>query len=271
MVVGTSILLLPLLNPVDVAEKVATLDAICMGKLFFGVGMGYREIEFSAFGTRIEERVQRFVECLTLIKKLWTEDEVEFDGKFYKLPKTKSTLKTVQKPYPPIWIAANNDPAIRRIAEHGDTWLAPPHNTFETLRRQMGIYREALRKVGKHLPRDLPIIKELHLANDADTALKDARPFLEEKYRAYVKWGQDKAVPKSDDFEMSYEDHIAASRFIVTNAEGCIETISKHEKSVGFNRMIFRIQWPSMKQSLALRTVRILGEKVLPYFDERKP
>jgi alkanesulfonate monooxygenase SsuD/methylene tetrahydromethanopterin reductase-like flavin-dependent oxidoreductase (luciferase family) len=72
MRVGATVLLLPLLNPVDVAEQVATLDVICEGRFICGVGLGYREEEYEAFGVRRGQRVARLVESLDVIKRLWT-------------------------------------------------------------------------------------------------------------------------------------------------------------------------------------------------------
>jgi alkanesulfonate monooxygenase SsuD/methylene tetrahydromethanopterin reductase-like flavin-dependent oxidoreductase (luciferase family) len=112
MRVGATVLLLPLLNPVDVAEQVATLDMICEGRFIFGVGLGYRDEEYEAFGIRREERVARFVESLQVIRRLWTEDEVTHHGRFFHLTKARIVLKPVQQPQPPIWFAANNNCAV---------------------------------------------------------------------------------------------------------------------------------------------------------------
>src|SRR5262250_2164905 len=81
MRVGATVLLLPLLNPVDIAEQVATLDVITEGRFVFGVGLGYREEENEAFGVAAKERVGRLVEGLEVIKRLWSEDEVTHRGR----------------------------------------------------------------------------------------------------------------------------------------------------------------------------------------------
>ena len=83
MKLATSVLLLPLLNPVDVAEQVATLDHICEGRLILGLGLGYRPEECEAFGTRMSQRGARHSEALELMQRLWTEDEVTHHGRFY--------------------------------------------------------------------------------------------------------------------------------------------------------------------------------------------
>ena len=116
MRLGTGIILLPLMHPVDMAEQIATLDSICGGRFVFGIGLGYEEEEFAAFGLRRSDRVTRFEESLEIIKLLWTEDEVTFHGKHFSLNKVKPTAYPVASPHPPIWIAANNHSAVRRAA-----------------------------------------------------------------------------------------------------------------------------------------------------------
>ena len=83
MKLATSVLLLPLLNPVDVAEQVATLDHISEGRFILGLGLGYRPEECEAFGTRMPERGRRATEALELMIRLWTEDEVTHHGRFF--------------------------------------------------------------------------------------------------------------------------------------------------------------------------------------------
>jgi alkanesulfonate monooxygenase SsuD/methylene tetrahydromethanopterin reductase-like flavin-dependent oxidoreductase (luciferase family) len=178
MRVGATVILLPLLNPVDVAEQVATLDVITEGRFIFGVGLGYREEENEAFGIAPKERVGRLVEGLEVIKRLWSGDEVTHHGRFFHLTRARMMLRPVQRPHPPIWFAANNDAAVVRAARLGDAWVINPHAKLAILERQMGVYRQALREAGRSFPAELPIIKELYVASDRRTALQECRPFL---------------------------------------------------------------------------------------------
>src|SRR6201997_5559346 len=92
MRIGATVLLLPLLNPVDVAEQVATLDVICEGRFVFGVGLGYRDQEYEAFGVTGKERVARLIESLELIRRLWSEDEVTHRGRFFNVTRARLAL-----------------------------------------------------------------------------------------------------------------------------------------------------------------------------------
>ena len=263
MRIGATVLLLPLLNPVDVAEQVATLDVITEGRFIFGVGLGYREEEYEAFGVRREERVPRLTEALELIKRLWTEDEVTHHGRFYRVTGARMSLRPVQKPHPPIWFAANNHAAVERAARMGDAWVINPHATLGVLRDQVGLYKKTLEAAGKPFPAELPIIKELHVAPDRHIALQECRPYLEAKYGAYAAWGQDKALPQGESFHQGFED-LARDRFIIGDPDDCVREIRRCAETLGAGCFIFRIQWPGMPQAIVLRTIDLLAERVLP-------
>jgi alkanesulfonate monooxygenase SsuD/methylene tetrahydromethanopterin reductase-like flavin-dependent oxidoreductase (luciferase family) len=263
MRLGATVLLLPLLNPVDVAEQVATMDVICEGRFVFGVGLGYRQQEYEAFGVRRGERVARFVEELEVIKRLWTEDEVTHHGRFFRLTGARPLLKPVQRPHPPIWFAANNDGAVERSARLADAWVINPHAKLGILTQQMALYRKALQEAGKPFPTELPMIKELYIAPDRRTAMQECRPYLEAKYQAYTSWGQDKALPPEDSFDLAFEE-LVRDRFIIGDPDDCVRELRRYVDALGVNCFIFRIQWPGMSQATVLRTIELLAERVMP-------
>jgi alkanesulfonate monooxygenase SsuD/methylene tetrahydromethanopterin reductase-like flavin-dependent oxidoreductase (luciferase family) len=263
MRVGATVLLLPLLSPVDVAEQVATLDVITEGRFIFGAGLGYRDEEYEAFGVQGKEKVPRFVESLEVIKRLWTEDEVTHHGRFYHLTRARMALRPVQKPHPPIWFAANNDAAVERSARFADAWVINPHAKLDVLRRQVALYRKALTDAGKPFPTELPIIKELYVAPDRKSAIEECRPFLEAKYKAYGAWGQDKALPEGDSFDMGF-DELVRDRFIIGDPDDAVRELRRYVDTLGVNCFIFRVQWPGMEQAKVLRTIRLLAERVMP-------
>ena len=127
------VVLLPLHSPLHVAEELGSLDVMCDGKLIFGAGIGYREVEFNAFGSTQKQSGPRFEECLTAVKRLWTEDFVTMEGSYFKLDNANCTTMPVQKPMPPVWIGANANVGIRRAARMADTWFINPHNKIDTI------------------------------------------------------------------------------------------------------------------------------------------
>jgi Luciferase-like monooxygenase len=151
------VLLTTLRNPVEVAECIASLDAIWRGNFVFGVGLGYRDVEFDAFGVPRGQRVRRFEQCLEVVKRLWTEDNVSFENDICKLTNVTMTCRPIQSPYPPIWFAANNDRAVQRAARLGDSWFVNPHATIPEITRQLGLYRAELTRLGKPFPRGIAL------------------------------------------------------------------------------------------------------------------
>ena len=120
----SSITLVPLYPPALLAKQVAALDVLSNGRFHLGVGVGGEFAkEFEACGIPVGERGARTNEALTAMKRLWTEDDVSFEGRFTTLSGVTLTPKPAQSPHPPIWVSGRSDAAIRRAAEHGDGWL----------------------------------------------------------------------------------------------------------------------------------------------------
>ena len=115
--------MLPYRTPVVAAKEMATLDWLSRGRFFPAVGVGVElPREFEASGVPFKERGRRTDEAIHVIRLLWTEDEVSFQGEFYKLDRVTIFPKPWQTP-PPIWIGGKSDAAIRRTARVGDGWM----------------------------------------------------------------------------------------------------------------------------------------------------
>jgi alkanesulfonate monooxygenase SsuD/methylene tetrahydromethanopterin reductase-like flavin-dependent oxidoreductase (luciferase family) len=211
----------------------------------------------------MNERVPRFLESLEIIQKLWTEDEVEFSGRFYQVPRVQSTIKPVQRPHPPIWIAANQPSAVRRVGRLGHAWVINPHVTLEVLKDHARQYREALRANGHPEPPELPLLREAWIAETREQAWAEAAPFLERKYAVYSDWGQDRAVPPDQTFDHPLEE-LARDRFIIGTPDDLVREAERSAEALGVNTLILRIQWPGMEQRKVLAQIRLLGEAVRP-------
>jgi alkanesulfonate monooxygenase SsuD/methylene tetrahydromethanopterin reductase-like flavin-dependent oxidoreductase (luciferase family) len=257
MTTGMGIFILTLHNPVYVAETIASMDVIAGGNFIFGIGLGYRELEFDAFGIRKGERVQRFEQSLTLIKQLWSGETVSFDSDWCRLDKVTMNLRPVQQPHPPLWFAAGNETAIRRAARLGDTWFCNPLTPIGEFKTQLAVYRDELQQQGKSWPRELPLFREIYVARDRATALKIAGPWLQGKYQAYARWGINK-----DKTEVDIEA-LAAGRFILGSPEECYEQLRPYCE-LGINHFIFRLHWPGMPVADALAGIRLLSDELLP-------
>ena len=120
---ATGVLNLPWYNPVLLARRLTTLDILSAGRLRVGFGIGWSPDEYEAAGVTWEERGKRADELIKALKKIWTTDPVEFQGKYYRIPKSFIGPKPVQKPHPPIYMAAYAPSALKRVATEANGWL----------------------------------------------------------------------------------------------------------------------------------------------------
>lgn len=265
--VGTAVMLLGLRHPVTVATELASLDVINNGKSFAAFGLGYRDEELNAFNLNKAQRFGRLVEGVEIIKRLWTEDHVSYDGKEFQIRDVTVDPKPLQNPRPPIWIAANSDAAVERAARIGDGWIIGPHSAIEELERQVQLFQKAWAGAGKSEKPELPIIRETFVAKNRQEAVQKARPCLEQLYRSiYIKWKQNEAM--SDPNELSWAfDRLAHNRFILGSPEECIEQIKEFESRLGTTYMLVRFDWtPGLPQEEILASMRLFGEKVIQKF-----
>ena len=120
---GTSVLNLPWYTPVLLARRLTTLDILSVGRLKVGFGIGWSPDEYEAAGVAWQERGKRADELIQALKKIWTTDPVEFQGKYYRIPKSVIGPKPVQKPHPPIYMAAFTPSAMKRVAVEANSWF----------------------------------------------------------------------------------------------------------------------------------------------------
>ena len=258
------VVLLPLHKPLDIAEQFANIDVMSGGRLIFGVGIGYRDVEFRAFGTTSKEAGPRLEEGLEAIKRLWTEEAVSMTGSHFELIEAVCTIKPVQKPMPPIWTGANADIAIRRAARLTDAWFVNPHNRLDTIARQMEVYKRELEVCGKPFPSEFPMMREVVVATSREEAMRLVGPYLAAKYSAYHQWGQDKVMPAGDnDFDIDFEE-LVKDRFLFGSPQEIAEQISDLVRRFGVNHFVMGVQFPGMPQQLVLDEMQMLAEEVFP-------
>jgi probable F420-dependent oxidoreductase len=121
-----NIVVLPYRNPLVVAKSGATLDLLSGGRFTLAVGVGYLKREFAALGVDYEERTDLFDEALDVIRAVWTNDDVSFDGRHFSARGITAHPRPVSEPHPPIWIGGNTGAARQRVAQKGDGWCPFP-------------------------------------------------------------------------------------------------------------------------------------------------
>lgn len=265
LTVGTAIVLLTLLNPVEVAENAATLSAIAKGNFVLGVGLGYRAVENAAFGVSEMTAWQRavlFERKLDVVRRLLGGQTVTAQGEGFTLKEARLALVPARPP--PIWMAANSDSAVRRAARLADAWFVNPHTRLGELERQMHVYNETRASCGLPASVATPVLKEVSVAHTDEAALEVARPHLKSKYEAYVAWGQSDVLPPSDTLRREFSELVADGRFVVGSPATCVDILADHVERLGADHFVCRLQWPGMPQRSVLESMRLLAREVLP-------
>ena len=253
MAIGPNILILPLLNPVHVAEEAATLDVLTGGNYILGAGLGYREPEFTAFGITHAERAGRFTESVALMRKLWAGGRITHEGRYFTVRDAGISVKPARPGGVPIYVAGLVDSAVKRAARIGDAWLIANASSIQEITPQMNTYRSAIAEYGRP-PLEFPIARECYVGASHGTALDECRDALAYKYAAYASWGM------TSPLEGTSLDDFARDRFIIGDKESVKEEILKYKESLGSDHFIMRCQWPGLDQEKTLGSIRRLGE-----------
>ena len=241
----------------------ATLDILSDGRMIFGVGIGYREVEFNAFGMSQKDRGKRTDENLIAIKRLWNEDSVSMKGTHFELKDAVCWPKPIQKPHPPIWIGANADIALKRAAKHGDCWYINPHTTIKTLIKQVETYKGLLDKIRKPFPQEFPMRREAFVAKTKEEAMRLAGPFVAKKYASYHATGQSDQLPEGESLSGDFEA-LVGDRFLIGSPDEVAEQMIAINKKLGVNHLILSMEWAGMDKSTATDCMQLMAEEVLP-------
>ncbi len=171
---GTSVIVAPLRNPVQLAKGLGSLDHLSAGRLVVGLGLGGNPNDMLPFGISPEKRVRRFTEIIDVMKALWTQPEAHFQGEFWQLDGIKMEPKPVQKPHPPIWLGARHDNALKRAVRHADGWMGAGSSTTESFIAGVGQVKMYLEESGRD-PESFAISKRVYVAVDNDEKRAEGR------------------------------------------------------------------------------------------------
>jgi probable F420-dependent oxidoreductase len=154
-------------SPVHLAKSLSTLDQLSRGRIEIGVGTGGKGRPFAAFGVDPQRYVARFTEGIALMKMLWTDSRVTFDGEFWQLENAAMEPKPFQKPFPPVWFGGAGRTALRRATVLGSGFFGAGSSPTATFADQVRIVREALAESGRPAG-EFPIAKRVYIAVDED-------------------------------------------------------------------------------------------------------
>ncbi len=175
ILLGTSVLDLPYYTPVMLARRLTTIDYLSQGRLRAGFGLGWSQDEMEAAGAEMKQRGAKADEFLQVLQAVWTQNPVEFRGRFYSVPKSYIDLKPVQKPYPPIYLAAFAPAALGRVARLADGWN-PAGIPVEGMARMFSSIKQMAQEAGRDASA-LQMVVRANLHVTGEPVAKDRRIF----------------------------------------------------------------------------------------------
>ncbi len=258
MTIGTAVYLLGLHNPVEAAELTANLDIISGGRFAFGVGQGYRDVEFASFGVPKASRGKRMEEAVDAIRRLWAEDNVTREGEHFPMNGVTINPKPVQKPGPPIWIGGDTLKGVDRAARIGDAWLTSPRHSKSFIRQAVKVYRERREAMG--LPSPPPVFfREMYVAPDRKEAEQEIIDSFERLYQVYHKADQ-----PGEQYDRSFQE-LKEERIIVGNPEDVTREIGRYRDEFGAEYMFFRLYYLGMDPEKSVQCIKLFGREVIPH------
>lgn len=271
MLLCTGVLLLPLFNPVLLAEDLASLDWLSGGRLVVGVGLGYRKEEFKIASIEPADRVKRFNEAIEVIQKVWStpgEERWSHQGKWFRFEGLPGGLPPMQRPSPPLWVAADADAAVRRAGRLGGAWYINPRAKLENLVRQLPLYEESLAEHGRDAPGVFPIRREAFVAPTDREAREMAVRYLRRQLELYRSWGQYEVMPDADMKEVDFGEEEVPDTYLVGTPERVADLVEEYVDRLGVNHFVLRMQWPGTPHDLVLRSIAYVGEHLIPRFGD---
>ncbi len=270
--IGTFVLLLPLHNPVEVAEDTATVDLISEGRFDLGVAQGYRRAEFDSQGISRARRGARIEESLEVIRGLLSGETVTFDGEFVKVRDLRITPPALQRPHPPIWVGGIAPKPIDRAARMGFNYLAGGAAD------RAAAYHAALHAHGRD-PDDFNIagMQVIYVAPTREEAWETVARPLHHTASCYLEWFVEQSddpayehsmisVPTVDEIISSQSFDFFGEKAIVGTPEDLIPQIEDYVSRGGITDLVCSIALAGMSPDQIQAGMELFAKEVIPHF-----
>ncbi|WP_245905872.1 LLM class flavin-dependent oxidoreductase [Mycolicibacterium palauense] len=266
--IGTFLLLLPLHNPVRVAEDTATLDLISSGRFDLGVGLGYRRAEFDDQGVPARERAGRMQESLPIVRRLLSGETVTFSGKYNTLREIRISPPALQRPHPPIWVGGTAPKAVARAATMGAHFLSGGPGSAK-------LYDDALRANG-HDPRDFHVAATIptYVAPTRAQAWEIAARPLRYMAAGYLQWTCEargetaglSALPTVDEIISRQSMDFFGEDMLVGSAQDVIDQIETYRSQSRLTHLVAATALPGMPSDRIRAGMELFARDVIPHF-----
>ena len=249
-------------NPLVLAEEYAFADNLCGGRLDFGLGSGFSPVEFKTFGITIEEAKERFWEATDIILKAWRQDEFSHQGKYYQFENVSLHMKPLQKPMPPVWMAASSDDTLAKAGELGLPIMGIPFarsNTIHDVKAKNDLFKESYVRKGHKGTPDILVALHVCLQRTEEDAVKLARPHFE-RVVDYLKTSR-RPGSKVPDLDNIKKEKLA----VFTTPEDAVAILKDYEK-IGVTHVICMVNFGGLPMTDVRRTLGLMSKEVFPKF-----
>lgn len=283
---GSGIVILPFHNPIRVAEEFALLDLMSDGRVDFGVGRGYQPHEFRGYGIDQTHSRTMFQESLEIILQAWTRDAVEFVGQHYQVRGVPVRPKPLQKPHPPVWMAALSPESFLQAGHRGFNLLCAPVFGFggRSGVENLAAYREALRASG-HDPesKEIAALVMVYVADSGEQAARDFADPVIWYYRTFAKYI---APPPGQPPVKTYEPYVGvrdmaaqvtweqlqmSGAVVCGSPQECVERIRQLHDMFGFTTLLCWTRLGGLDHRKVIRSMELMQRHVMPALRDLRP
>ena len=255
----TSVLLLPLVNAVDAAENIATLDHLAHGRLDVGVAIGYREQELEVVGLGRADRVPKLEESLALMKRLWAGETVTLAGRYARVTAGRMGFRPCQTPHPPLEMGCQSVGATRRAARLTDGAFFGPQIGWDAVEALAKVFREARREAGHATPGFVGASRALIVGSSREDAAARARAYLEKTFAMYRTWRMQEAAMA--ELQLSFD--VPLERWTVCGSPAdCVETLAR-ARGLGVERVGVTIYSLPPEPKARIEYLQMIAEEIL--------
>jgi len=259
---GPAVSVLPFHHPLIVAEEYAMADNLSGGRLNFAIGSGFSPVEYKLFGMSMEEARERYWEGFDVILKAWTQDEFSHRGKYYQIEDGSLFMKPLQRPLPPVWIAASSDETLARAGEMGFSIMGIPFvrsANIDEVKQKNELFLQSYRRAGHKQAPEIIVALHVYLHPSEEAAVESARPHFQRIVDYLTKYRRPGA--KTPDFDTIRKERLA----VFANPEQACAIFREYEKT-GVSHVICMINFGGVPIPDVRRTLELMSKQVFPEF-----
>ena len=265
IILGTNILILPLYDPVHIAEQMAVLDVMTGGRIILGTSIGDSPREFAMFRVQANQRGRTFEEQLQVIRALWRGETLHFKGEYLEYEGIQLSVQPIQESGPPIWVGGWGPRQIQRAVEFGDAWFPGPVADVDSLLSRLGDYEDQLAKRGiEPASRPRPLTRDVILMNNREQAWQVAEEeLLPGYYQDYLE-SDHPLVGKGSGASFANLRLLAQGRFIIGDPSSVTEEVLTVIQKTQTDHFIFRLKLPGISPRQIRASIELLIQEVIP-------